>query len=162
MKRLESLVRTTEEPRPLLLYVEDESANWEVTEMRLGRKFQVLWARTDREACRIVTERGAQLVAVLMDLQLQGSLLDGLELTRLFRGKALPNLPDFAAATPTLQCPIYFVTAHGSLYSEADFDAAGGDAHVPKPVDFGSLKVLLARSHMQRAMNSLHQAPVRG
>jgi CheY-like chemotaxis protein len=156
MKRIESQGPTPPvAPQQLLLYVEDEPANWEVTEMRLGKKFRMLWARNDREACRIVIDQGPQLAAVLMDLQLKGSVLDGLDLTRLFRGKRGPHLPDYALDVATLSCPIYFVTAHGSLYSETELDEAGGDAHVPKPVDFVKLSLLLARSNMQRAMNTL-------
>ena len=143
------------EPELLVLYVEDEQANWEVTELRLRKKFKLLWARTDHEACAMVRQYGPQLHAVLMDVQLQGSALDGLALTRIFRGKATGPLPDFADAIAPLQCPIFFVTAYGNLHSPQEMSDAGGDEHVPKPVDFLKLTLLLARNSMKRAMDTL-------
>lgn len=145
----------TQAPTQLVLYVEDEPSNWEVTELRLRRKFKLLWARTDQEACALVRQYGRQLYAILMDVQLQGSALDGLALTRLFRGKASGALPEFTQGLPPVTCPIFFVTAYGNLHSPQEMDAAGGDAHVPKPVDFLSLTLLLARTSMKRAMDTL-------
>lgn len=157
MKRVGEVGSTPEAPQQLVLYVEDEPSNWEVTELRLRKKFKLLWARTDAEACALVRQYGPQLHAVLMDVQLRGSALDGLLLTRLFRGQAvpLPALPGYAEDLPTLTCPIFFVTAYGNLHSPEEMDAAGGDAHVPKPVDFVKLSLLLAQSSMKRAMQSL-------
>lgn len=156
MKRIaDDLDAGTQAPTQLVLYVEDEPANWEVTELRLRRKFKLLWARTDQEACALVRQYGPQLYAILMDVQLQGSALDGLALTRLFRGKASGPLPEFAQGLAPVTCPIFFVTAYGNLHSPQEMDAAGGDAHVPKPVDFLSLTLLLARNSMKRAMDTL-------
>ena len=142
-------------PTNLVLYVEDEPSNWEVTELRLRKKFKLLWARTDEEACALVRQHGPQLYAVLMDVQLQGSALDGMALTQLFRGKATGTLPAFAQNLTPLECPIFFVTAYGNLHSPQQMEAVGGDAHVPKPVDFVSLTLLLARHNMKRAMATL-------
>lgn len=154
MKRIDEDKAPEAVPQQLVLYVEDEPANWEVTELRLRKKFKLLWARTDREAIALVRQYGPQLHAVLMDVQLQGSALDGLALTRLFRGKAtLP--PEVAEGLTPLECPIFFVTAYGNLHSPEEMDAAGGDAHVPKPVDFVKLTLLLARTSMKRAMDTL-------
>ena len=133
----------------------DEPTNWEVTELRLRKKFKLIWAKTDEEACALVRQHGPQLHAVLMDVQLGGSALDGLALTRIFRGKASGPLPEFAQAIAPLKCPIFFVTAYGNLHSPEEMDAAGGDAHVPKPIDFFKLTLLLARNSMQRAMDTL-------
>lgn len=142
-------------PTSLVLYIEDEPSNWEVTELRLRKKFKLLWARTDEEACALVRQYGPQLYAVLMDVQLQGSALDGMALTQLFRGKATGPLPAFAQGLTPLDCPIFFVTAYGNLHSPEQMEAVGGDAHVPKPVDFVSLTLLLARHNMKRAMATL-------
>lgn len=142
-------------PEQLVLYVEDEASNWEVTELRLRKKFKLLWGRTDAEACALVRQYGPQLHAVLMDVQLRGSTLDGLALTRVFRGMPVANAPEFAQGLTPLECPIFFVTAYGNLHSEAEMDAAGGDAHVPKPVDFVKLNLLLAQRNMKRALQSL-------
>jgi CheY-like chemotaxis protein len=155
MKRIDEKTPADAAPEKLLLYVEDEPSNWEVTELRLRKKFKLLWARTDREACSMVRQYGPKLEAVLMDVQLHGSVLDGLALTRLFRGQKSATTPDFAEGLPTLNCPIFFVTAYGTLHSTAELNAAGGDAHVPKPVDFVKLSLLLAQSSMKRALDSM-------
>lgn len=156
MKRIdEGAPAEQPEPTNLVLYVEDEPSNWEVTELRLRKKFKLLWARTDEEACALVRRHGPQLYAVLMDVQLQGSALDGMALTQLFRGKATGVLPAFALGLTPLECPIFFVTAYGNLHSPQQMEAVGGDAHVPKPVDFVSLTLLLARHNMKRAMATL-------
>lgn len=156
MKRIDE-GSPAEQPAPtnLVLYVEDEPANWEVTELRLRKKFKLLWARTDQEACALVRQYGPQLYAVLMDVQLQGSALDGLALTKVLRGTASGKVPGFAEGLAPVACPIFFVTAYGNLHSPEEMQAAGGDAHVPKPVDFVSLTLLLARHNMKRAMDTL-------
>lgn len=153
MKRLDETSKPLE-PEKMVLYVEDEESNWEVTQLRLRKHYKLLWARTDVEACSLVRQYGPTLHAVLMDVQLKGSQLDGLQLTRVLRGKPVEGAPDFARALLPIGCPIYFVTAYGNLHSGDEFTQAGGDAHVPKPVDFVKLSLLLARSSMQRVMDS--------
>ncbi|MBL8921577.1 MAG: hypothetical protein JNJ54_22140 [Myxococcaceae bacterium] len=155
MKRIDEGPPVEAGPTNLVLYVEDEPSNWEVSELRLRKKFKLLWARTDEEACALVRQHGSQLYAVLMDVQLRGSVLDGLALTRLFRGRLAGPLPPFAEGLAPVSCPIFFVTAYGNLHSPQEMEAAGGDAHVPKPVDFVSLTLLLARHNMRRAMETL-------
>src|SRR5689334_19599864 len=116
-------------PLPAVLYVEDEDDNWTVTELRLGKRYRLFRAANDREACDLIRRLGSQLTAVLMDIQLQGSKLDGVQLTQLFRGK-LPghDLPEYARGLPTQNVPIVFVTAYGSRYPEAQLMQAGGSA----------------------------------
>jgi two-component system, cell cycle response regulator DivK len=155
LKRIEKPVTPPSEAQGLLLYVEDEQANHETTEIRLNKKFKLLWAKNDQEACAIVRDKGPELVAVLMDLQLKNSKLDGLALTRIFRGQRWDALPPFALGLTPVSCPIYFLTAHGSVYSEAELEAAGCDAYIPKPVDFLRLNLLLARTSMRRVMSTL-------
>ncbi|MFZ5442078.1 MAG: response regulator [Myxococcota bacterium] len=142
-------------PLPLVLYVEDDPTNWEVTELRLRPRFRMLWARTDLEACALARQHAKELHAVLMDIQLQGSTLDGIALTRLLRGKPVEPLPDYARQLPRLECPIFFVTAFGTLHDPEALREAGGDSHVPKPVDFVKLSLLLAQANMRRALMTL-------
>jgi CheY-like chemotaxis protein len=143
-------------PERVVLYVEDEASNWEVTELRLKNRFKLVWAKTAEEACAAVRQFGGRFHAVLMDIQLKGSTLDGLQLTQLFRGKASGfAVPAFAKDLPLVESPIYFVTAFGAVHSRETMDAAGGDAFVPKPVDFVKLSNLLATTAMKRALASL-------
>jgi CheY-like chemotaxis protein len=130
----------------LILYVEDEDENWLVAELLLRRSYNLLRARDDREACALVTEKRGDIDAILMDIQLSGSLLDGLKLTRLLRGRlGASEMPSYAQVVRAINVPIIFVTAYGSRYSEADLVAAGGDAMLPKPVDFVQLNSTLSR-----------------
>ena len=67
MKRIDEGA-PSDQPAPTwhVLYVEDEPSNWEVTELRLRKKFKLLWARTDEEACALVRQYGPQLYAVFV------------------------------------------------------------------------------------------------
>jgi CheY-like chemotaxis protein len=58
--------------RPVVLYVEDNDDNWHVTELRLGRSYQLLRAATDRAACDILRQQSS-FYAILMDIELGGS-----------------------------------------------------------------------------------------
>ncbi|MDB4974747.1 MAG: sensor hybrid histidine kinase [Myxococcaceae bacterium] len=138
--------------REQLLYVEDDDSNWRVAELRLSQGYDLLRASSSEQACRTVQQRGPGLSAILMDIELRGSELNGVELTRLFRGKRSEReLPAYARDVPTLDnVPIIFVTAHGAKYSDADLIAAGGDKVIAKPVDFGALSVALTQLHLAR------------
>jgi CheY-like chemotaxis protein len=130
--------------RARLLYVEDDDENWHVAELRLAEDFELVRAASSREACRIVKESAGSLMAILMDIELRGSELNGIELTELFRGKrpAKP-LPDYAAGVPTFTNPIIFVTAHGARYSDVELMLFGADRVIAKPVNFGALTLAL-------------------
>lgn len=158
MKKISSDAPAPQPPPPerVVLYVEDEASNWEVTELRLKNRFKLVWAKTAEEACAAVRQFGGKFHAVLMDIQLKGSPLDGLQLTQLCRGKPADfEVPAFAKDLPAVDCPIFFVTAFGSLHSPEKMDAAGGDAYVPKPVDFLKLSNLLATAAAKKALASL-------
>lgn len=138
-----------------ILYVEDELSNWEVAELRLSKRFKLLWASTAQQACDLIRSNNGQFHAVLMDIQLKGSELDGIALTQLFRGKRVDNVPAFAQGLPKVECPIFFITAFGTLHARGELVDAGGDDLVTKPVDFLKLSNLLATTHMRRAMETL-------
>ena len=139
-----------------VLYVEDEVLNWEVAELRLKSRFALQWARSAEEACTKVRLQKGDYLAILMDIQLTGSALDGIQLTRALRGKLDPNtLPQFAHALPMVTCPIFFVTAYGDLYLGPPMNDSGGDGWLPKPIDFVKLLTLLARANAMRAVASL-------
>jgi CheY-like chemotaxis protein len=145
--------RPGQKDRGWILYVEDEDENWLVAELLLRRGYDLLRARDDREACAAVIDQHDKLTAVLMDIQLAGSRLDGIKLTRLFRGRlSTPDLPAYARLVRPIEVPIVFVTAYGARYTESDLIAAGGDTLLPKPVDFLRLTTTLRRLEMQRAV----------
>lgn len=134
-----------------ILYVEDEDANWQVAELRLRRFYNLIRASSDAQACQILIDQGSTLSAVLIDIQLHGSTLDGIQLAKLIRG-TLPRqtLPALARAVPVLDTPIIFVTAYAARYSEAELKTYGAYKLITKPVDFGALNLALASVHLQR------------
>ncbi len=138
--------------RDLVLYVEDNDDNWHVAQLRLSDGYELVRAANAREACRVLAARSAELSAVLMDIELRGSELNGLELVELVRGRnARAAVPDFARDLPALKLPIIFVTAHGAKYPDDQLLAAGGDSVISKPVDFGALSLALTRLHLSSA-----------
>lgn len=147
----------TQKPRGLkreqILYVEDEDANWRVAELRLSSGYDLRRADSSEAACRILKQCGSELSAILMDIELRGSELNGVELAKLIRGKRgeLEQVPAYARDVPTLATTaIIFVTAYGGKYTDAQLIAAGGDKVIPKPVDFGALSVALTQLHLSR------------
>lgn len=138
--------------RDLVLYVEDNDDNWHIAKLRLSEGYELVRAANARDACRILSTRAADLAAVLMDIELRGSELNGLELVELMRGKReRATAPDFARVLPSLTAPIIFVTAHGAKYSDPLLLAAGGDKVIAKPVDFGALSLALTQLHLSSA-----------
>jgi CheY-like chemotaxis protein len=137
--------------RELLMYVEDDDDNWRVASLRLSDCYELLRARSSAEACRLVDARGADLSAILMDIELRGSEMNGVELTQLLRGKAArSSVPEYARGIGPLSTPIIFVTAHSAKYSDAQLLLAGGDKVIPKPIDFGALNLALTQLHLSR------------
>jgi len=134
-------------PKPVILYVEDEEANAEVAEARLSRDYQLVIAENDQRACAILAS-DQEFYAILMDIQLQGSRLTGLDLARLVRGRPLEApLPPYAQLVrPRTKVPMFFVTAYGSRYSSEELASIGVTGTVAKPVDFVRLSMALARA----------------
>jgi len=133
--------------KELLLYVEDDDDNWEVAELRLRKNYDLLRASTDEQACRILRERRGEIHAVLMDIELRGSELNGVELTELLRGNPLPKdrvIPAYARNLPTISRPVVYVTAHGARYTSVQLMLSGADKVISKPVDFADLQLALS------------------
>jgi len=139
----------------VLLYVEDDDDNWEVAELRLSKHYALLRAHDDESVCRIVRERRGEIDIILMDIELRGSTLNGVELTELLRGNRVPrrdSLPEYARGLPVLSKPIIYVTAHGARYSNVRLLLSGADKVIAKPVDFTALQVALSELLMERTV----------
>jgi CheY-like chemotaxis protein len=144
-------LRPSSAPRRSLLYVEDDPANRDVAQLRLQKGFDMVFAADDREACHLLREFGPTLHAVLMDIELQGSLLNGMELTQLIRGRLnTPRLPSYAADMPRIDVPVIFVTAYHDRYPRAELLLSGGDDVIYKPVDFVALHTAITRVILNR------------
>jgi CheY-like chemotaxis protein len=150
MKKIERSSRSIQPParRPVVLYVEDNDDNWSVAEMRLSASYRLLRAANDREACELFNTQGDKLYIVLMDIELQGSKLDGIALTKLLRGR-LPasEMPDYARRVQPSSVPVVFVTAYHLTLTDA-LKEAGGNLVVPKPVEFMRLIRELRSMHL--------------
>ena len=151
MKKLEGPHSTPSGPaRRLVLYVEDNDDNWSVAELRLSSVYRLIRAATDREACALLTKHAAELYIVLMDIELQGSRLDGVALTRLLRGR-LPadQIPDYARSVAPSNVPVVFVTAYHAAFGQT-LQETGGNLVIPKPVEFRHLIRELTSMHLER------------
>jgi CheY-like chemotaxis protein len=138
------------EDLPCILYVEDNDENFDVVQLRLGRAYALVRAASDREACARLKQSDKHY-AVLMDIELAGSRLNGIQLTRLIRG-TLPvsERPTYAMDVPVSHVPILIVSAYGSNYRSAELLAAGADDVLAKPVDFTRLSLALTAFHLKR------------
>jgi CheY-like chemotaxis protein len=139
----------------VLLYVEDDDDNWEVAELRLGKHYAMLRARDDEGACRILRERRGEIDIILMDIELRGSTLNGVELTELLRGThkvQRADLPAYARGLPVISKPIIYVTAHNARYSNVRLLLSGADKVIPKPGDFTALQVALSELLLDRTV----------
>jgi CheY-like chemotaxis protein len=131
-----------EEPLPNILYVEDDDANWRVTERFLRGKYRLSRARNSDEAAALLSREKYDLI--LLDIELSGSRHDGIEICRLLRGRS--GGPD--ASDPRWQAhgvPIVFVTAYAARYSKEALLEAGADDVVTKPVDYTRLLLVSSR-----------------
>lgn len=128
-----------------ILYVEDNDINWMLMARMLRDEYNLVRARNDEEA--FATLRSGTFRVILMDIQLRGSQLDGVQIARIFKGKkdAPPTLPytqDMPQRIATI--PIVFVTAY-AYYKREELLAMGGDDVLYKPIDVDKLREILAR-----------------
>lgn len=137
--------RSKEKAGDVILCVEDDDENWAVAQLCLDENYTMLRAANSEEACKRVHELGDEIQLILMDIELRGSELNGVELTELFRGRRLNRaLPAYAHDLPLVTNPIIFVTAHGARYSNVELMLFGADLVIPKPVNFTALRLALA------------------
>ena len=141
---------------PLVLYVEDNLENQKVASLSLKKKYNVQIVSNAREACDFIRMTHESIDIILMDIELQESELNGIELTRLIRGNLKqPNLPGYAKDLPVLPgIPILFVTAFSDKYSTAMLLAAGGQRVISKPVDFVELQLAMTQIRLSAIKQS--------
>jgi len=141
--------------RRRILYVEDDVDIFRVTHHKLRSKYDLVAAVNDAEACRALTDPGEGFHAVLMDIDLRGSALDGLQLIKLMRG-TLPasEMPAYARGVPVSQTPVIILSASADSYREQDLIDLGADRALCKPVDFVDLTLTLAQLNLRQARRS--------
>lgn len=130
-------------PRVRVLYVEDEDINWEIAQHELDEEFALSRAASAREAFARIAE--VRYDTILIDIQLCGSDIDGIQVARLLRGQDIARRPAYAAGVSARSTPIIFVTGYTARYPREELLAAGGDDMIPKPVDFAHLSSIMKR-----------------
>ncbi|MBL8934462.1 MAG: response regulator [Archangium sp.] len=147
--------------RPVVLYVEDDADTFKIASLRLKTRYRLIWAQNDVEAVDLISFHQRELFAVLMDIELRGSTLDGLELVRLLKGHPLlrTQMPAFARRLPVLHnVPVIVLTAYAARYTEAEVHAVGAAHFVTKPIDFTRLNLALAQANIAAVMKRLEKA----
>jgi CheY-like chemotaxis protein len=144
-------VNSNAEPRKLVLYVEDDADNREIASARLEKTYELILAADDKAACEAFIKYGCKISLILLDIELKGSQLNGVDLARLIRGKLNPSrIPAYASAVSKLDVPIIFVTAYGRSYPRADLLLAGGGEVINKPINFVQLHTAMARGYLNK------------
>ena len=146
--------------RPVVVYVEDDADTFKIAALRLKTKYRLIWAQNDVEAVDLISFHHRELFAVLMDIELRGSTLDGLDLVRLLKGHPLvrTQIPAFARRLPVLHTvPVIVLTAYSARYTEAEVHAVGAAHFVTKPIDFTRLNLALAQANIAAVMKRLEK-----
>ena len=133
------------------MYVEDDENNREVAKLHLEDKYKLIFAATSRSAANFLVTKKDEIEVILMDIELKGSELDGIILTKLLRGKSVDiDLPSYAEKIPVLDTPVIFITGYGARYPEPVLLEAGGDSVVFKPVEAAQLALALTQIRFKR------------
>ncbi len=136
-----------------ILYVEDEDLNWEIAELSLRKKYKLTRARDAKEAFAMLAAH--DFACVLMDIQLQGSEFDGIQITQIVKGKYGGIPPAYARNVRQPHVAIIFVTAYAGRYSKADLIEAGGADMIAKPVNFTGLSLAITRVVSRAVLDKL-------
>lgn len=129
-------------PRLSVLYVEDEDVNWEVALLHLEGKYLLTRATTSREAFDFLAQNKYHVI--LMDIQLGGSDLNGIEITQILRGTYDKPLPA-QGYDVRVDTPIIFMTAYAARYPREELLMFGGDDLLVKPVNFVAVASVISR-----------------
>ena len=122
---------------PEVLYVEDEDLNWEVMFHMLEGDFRLTRAKNAVEAFELLKNRAFEVV--LMDIQLAGSDLSGIDITKIMKGKYNGPIPTYASQKKEYEAPVIFVTAYAAAYDKKELIGYGGTDLFFKPVEFPEL-----------------------
>lgn len=143
---------TEADGRALVLFVDIDDAHFEQTSERMRKAYKLVRAQKDREACELIREHHEDLVAVLLDVDMPGSILDGILLTRILRGRVpAMGVPPFARNLPAIDVPIFLVTSRSESYADEDMRRYGGDRLMQKPLEIHKLTLALTDWHLARS-----------
>lgn len=145
LQRFDSTFRPkrSDAKRGRILYVEDDDANWQITERYLRGKFELRRAKHSREAFELTAKEAFDLI--LLDIELAGSEHDGIRICRIMRGlEPMPWGMDRPAwLNDTI--PVVVVTAYVARYPREELLKHGCNEVVTKPVDYTRLLLVSSR-----------------
>ncbi len=144
-----SPVRAREKER--ILYVEDEDEEFRAAEVRLRDAFFLCRASSARDACQRL-RHDSNFSAILMDVELSSSDLDGVQLTKLLRGRLRRDaVPAYAQDLKPIEVPIIFLTAQSAKYTDTVLMLSGAEKVMAKPLECTALNLALTQLHLSRA-----------
>ena len=116
------------EESPKILYVEDDETNFDIARSILSQGFDVDWASSSDQAIDKLGSRSYDLL--LMDIELSGSAMSGLDLTQELRSGRFDRTEQRLS-----ELPIIIVTAYTAAYSENELLSIGANAMLYKPIE---------------------------
>lgn len=145
--------------RSRVLYVDDDEANRRVAQLHLAPKFDLLLASGDLEAASILHREQQRIDVVLMDIELQGSAVDGIALTRWIRGRWNESVarPEHLQPLSRSDIPVLFVTAYGESFSNDLLASSGATGVISKPVNFIRLTLALQELRLEKAIGGFRR-----
>ena len=87
--------------RPLILVAEDDDSNFKLIKAIIGKKCEIMWAKSGEEIVSLFRENRDKTAAILMDIKMP--VMNGLDATRIIReeGGTLPIIMQTAYAFST-------------------------------------------------------------
>ena len=134
LRRLDDVSAATGRPveassgAPKILYVEDNEMNFDIARAILDRTFRLDWAASSDQAIEKLASTDYDLV--LMDIELAGSAMSGIDLTQELRSGRFDR-----EERRLSELPIIIVTAYTAAYSEAELLGLGANAMLYKPME---------------------------
>ncbi len=113
---------------PRILYVEDNETNFVIARSILSKDFEVDWAPSSDQAIDKLESTAYDLI--LMDIELSGSAMSGLDLTQELRSGRFDRTEQRLS-----DLPIIIVTGYTAAYSETDLLGLGANAMLHKPIE---------------------------
>lgn len=116
--------------RPLILVAEDDDSNFKLIKAIIGKKCDILWARTGEEIVALFSENSEKAEAILMDIKMP--VMNGLDATVLIREK-------------DKELPIIMQTAYAFTTDREKALECGASEVLVKPITLSALRTCLSR-----------------
>jgi len=116
--------------RPLILVAEDDDSNFKLIKAIIGKKCDVMWARTGEEMVSLFREHKGKAEAILMDIKMP--VMNGLEATEIIRKEAE-------------DIPIIMQTAYAFSTDRENAMRSGATEVLVKPITLDRLRGCLSK-----------------